>query len=218
MYRTVTQPSPIEQVTRRINWYLPDWLLHFNHTLLFAFDGEIPAFTLTSGYTVRLATTSDLEKLARAGMHGEIAQERFANGDTCVVVLRGEEVATFGWMASGRLFLGLGGLPFQSVANGQFMYDVVTLPHERQKGFMKSCYAFHMNHYRNTGTTVFHATIDVFNRGSIVSHLKFGFKAVGYSCCMTVFGVNIAWSKGWPGHKPPFSIYIRRPPRGIRAI
>lgn len=201
--------SGFDRVLSGIARRLPSWLLRYDHTYLVT-GRNVKLITRDySGYEIRYATTADVELMMRAGVSRELFEHRLHRGDNCVIVLNEGKVVTWSWAATGRLFLKLSGVTIDLPNDSLFLYDVFTIPEERLKGFITSCFKLQLEHFHKQNRQVIYGVIAASNTGSLKTHYRMGFELAGETFYLKLCGIKFARYAIWPFEHRGARIYFR---------
>ncbi len=169
-------------------------------------------------YEIRQATLDDVETMTSAGIRESLFRHRIKRGDHCILVLRDSKAVAWSWSATGKLFLMLGGLIFDTGKSGFFLYDVYTVPEERLKGFIMVCFEKQLEHHHRRDCWDIYGTISAFNIHSLKTHYRMGFKTCGEAFSMTLAGINVCYYKSWPHKTKKVHVFIKRPPEDLECV
>jgi L-amino acid N-acyltransferase YncA len=186
----------------------PDWLLKYAHThLTTARDLRLISREYDE-YVVRAATPDDAAQIERAGVSREVALERFARGDTCVAVFKGDRLVSLCWAAVGELYDD-GGFWVDTGPDGFFLYGVYTEPEERLRGLFHATYRRVQAELRAAGRSRIFSSVAHHNRAAIRSHRRMGFELIGEVFLLTIAGINLNYFKSWPTDVPRWSVSVK---------
>jgi len=217
-FRKGLKSGKLEYLLYAGTYRLPEWLLRYYHTYLIEAEKLNLITRSYKGYATRFATVEDVDKFEAIGVSKDKVQHRLNRGDTCAVVLKGEEIVGLGWAATGRLYNKYGGSIIDTGENGVILYSVYVIPEERLKGFFSLCFAKQVAHYRAQNRNKIYGIIEVLNTGSIKTHLRLGFEITGETYCFTLLGISLCYYKKWPFKTKKIRIFFRRPPENLEWI
>jgi GNAT superfamily N-acetyltransferase len=81
---------------------------------------------------------SAAEVAAAMGDEADMVEARFARGCRCLAVRAGDEVAGYGWLSTGPEWIGELGLEIRPGAAEAYVWNCVTLPPHRRRGFFRA--------------------------------------------------------------------------------
>jgi len=196
----------------------PEWLFRYYHTVLIRGDQIKLIVRRRQDYKIRLANADDAGDLEEVGIARRKALYRLDRGDTCAIVSKDKRVATISWAATGRLYNRYAGSIIDTGEDGLYLFGVYSVPDERMKGHLHSCYQLQFEHHAKQGRTLKYGVIDILNKGSLKAHRRMGFQIAGETYCVTLFGMSICYYKTWPHKTPKLHLFFRRPPQNLQWV
>ena len=139
-------------------------------------DGVPRISSLGTGLTIRYAGREDLEQLANCADRREIFQQRFDDGDYCLVAESGDEIAGFVRFCTDRVYTEDRFLYSLLVPpNAVYCFDGYTKPSYRRRGILKALMGKVGRWMQDNGKTTPVAIVDLGNYISWNTHVQGGF-------------------------------------------
>jgi GNAT superfamily N-acetyltransferase len=98
-----------------------------------------------------LDTASAPDLAAAMGEEGDLVALRLARGCRCFVLRRDGDIASYGWLSSGPEWIGELGLEIGPGAGEAYVWNCVTLPAQRLRGFFRALLLFVVEQARREG-------------------------------------------------------------------
>jgi len=155
------------------------------------FDGvpRVPKGMLRGPAVVRLATTDDVDGLARLQDRRSAFISRFAHGDFCVVAMIGSLIVGYEWFSEAAEHIeAVWGLTIAIPRNFVYAYDAYIDPAYRNSGIwlrFKGFVGHWMSLHHKSGVLTF---VDEGNWASLHTHRRFGFVPTSTVFVLRVLG------------------------------
>lgn len=183
---------------RSLNWHTPAWLYGYERTLVLLTDKLLPERRIAPEYSVRLATEKDFAEMVDLGIGKETARQRLIYGDSCMVAEHSGRVVAMYWVATGKLFLKVGGCELDMKDDGFYLYNALTLPEHRRQGLIGAITRTLQDLMAKQGRTKAYNAISAFNDISIVAHERLGFEIVAETVYWQLLGLRCCRYLRWP--------------------
>ena len=198
--------------------YLPNrWMIYTHHVLLRC-DGRALGLTDAARAGVRLGTPEDAERLARPGdLVRDAVDQRFRDGDTCVVVDEDGRILASAWAATGTRYLTALGQTLCVPPDAFYVHDTFTDPAARRRGLATLCYRRLFGLFAEQGRTTAYAAVEVLNQASLAAHARWGFVPVGRARKLGILWFRGTYRPRWPGPGQRFRLFTasNRPPHRV---
>ena len=193
--------------------YLPSRLLQYTHHVMLRCEGPTSRIHGRARATVGIGSRAHLDALIRPGdLDREVLEQRFRDGDLCVLVLEEGRILASAWAATGTRYLASLSQPLHIPPDAFYIHDTFTAPDARRRGLATACYARLFDHFAPDGRTTAYAAVEVLNQPSLVAHARWGFVRVGRARKLGVGRLRATFAPRWPEPNQRFRIFVRPQP------
>jgi GNAT superfamily N-acetyltransferase len=193
--------------------YLPNRLMQYTHHVLLRCEGRAARVRGGAGPAVGIGSTDHLEALIRPGdLSREVLEQRFHDGDLCVLVLEEGLILASAWAATGTRYLAGLSQTLHVPPAAFYIHDTFTAPEARRRGLATACYARLFDHFAAQGRTTAYAAVEVLNQPSLVAHARWGFVPVGRARKLALGRLRSTFAPRWPEPNQRFRVFVRPQP------
>jgi len=186
--------TPLLSVAQKLLRRVPFRPVDFSRLCFLSFEGEprVPVALLRGSGTVRRATPDDFDSLARLQGKASVFQQRFANGDWCVVAVVNGRIVGYEWFCEQAIHHETDwGLPIPIPVGFVYAYDAYIDPAHRNTGVWLRFKAHLSDWMTTTGKVGVLTFVEDGNLPSLRTHLRFGFKPAQTVLVARVLGLRL---------------------------
>ncbi len=197
---------------------MPQWLFFYSHNVLVSSDN--PAWTggPGPGHSVRFITPDDCGLLETIGLKEEIVLKRLEDGDKGVMALKDGEVMAVVWGATGRMFVRLCGVVFDSGEDGCFYYGSYTNSKARKQGYFSCARQYIYRHYVSLGRARNWGIININDPEWLATVLRKNYRVAGEIYFLRLLFLNIRLIRSWPYAIGRWGLFFKNPPAGLKMV
>lgn len=199
-------------------WNLPYWLFHYGHNVLIHSENPRWKACDLSNFTAKFATLDDCPDLQESGSAKKDMCNRLKAGDRSYIVFKDDRLLSMVWVATGKIFIKFCGATFDTGHDGCFYYGSFTSEQARNLGLFSGIRNVIYTKLALEGRRKNWGIVSVNNASWLETVLKKNYIIAGETYYLKILFINICVYISWPYPVRRINIFIKNPPKLLRAV